>query len=139
MFSLKATSFNLIQGTASVVLAGIIAALKLVGGTLADHTFLFLGAGEVRLKFHLPLKLLLPFFVLTLVPCLLKAGTGIAELVALEVSKQVLISSSRPFSLCSANNLRSCFVYFTQTKAPLEHTRKKIWLVDSKVMARKLI
>ncbi|XP_042991506.1 NADP-dependent malic enzyme-like isoform X3 [Carya illinoinensis] len=69
-----------IQGTASVVLAGIIAALKLVGGTLADHTFLFLGAGE--------------------------AGTGIAELVALEVSKQ--------------------------TKAPLEHTRKKIWLVDSK-------
>ncbi|XP_035548972.1 NADP-dependent malic enzyme-like isoform X4 [Juglans regia] len=70
----------LVQGTASVVLGGIIAALKLVGGTLADHTFLFLGAGE--------------------------AGTGIAELVALEVSKQ--------------------------TKAPLEHTRKKIWLVDSK-------
>jgi hypothetical protein len=36
----------LIQGTASVVSAGIIAAPKLVGGTLADHTFLFLGAGE---------------------------------------------------------------------------------------------
>uniref|UniRef100_A0A2P2MKJ3 Malic enzyme n=2 Tax=Rhizophora mucronata TaxID=61149 RepID=A0A2P2MKJ3_RHIMU len=69
-----------IQGTASVVLAGLIAALKLVGGALADHTFLFLGAGE--------------------------AGTGIAELIALEISKQ--------------------------TKAPLEKTRKKIWLVDSK-------
>ncbi|XP_018845479.1 NADP-dependent malic enzyme [Juglans regia] len=69
-----------IQGTASVVLSGIIAALKLVGGSLADHTFLFLGAGE--------------------------AGTGIAELIALEMSKQ--------------------------TKAPLEQTRKKIWLVDSK-------
>ncbi|KAK9983056.1 hypothetical protein SO802_032581 [Lithocarpus litseifolius] len=69
-----------IQGTASVVLAGLIAALKLVGGTLADHTFLFLGAGE--------------------------AGTGIAELIALEISKQ--------------------------TKAPLEETRKKIWLVDSR-------
>ncbi|XP_028777790.1 NADP-dependent malic enzyme isoform X2 [Neltuma alba] len=69
-----------IQGTASVVLAGLLASLKLVGGTLADHTFLFLGAGE--------------------------AGTGIAELIALEVSKQ--------------------------TKAPLEETRKKIWLVDSK-------
>uniref|UniRef100_A0A7C9DPM3 Malic enzyme n=1 Tax=Opuntia streptacantha TaxID=393608 RepID=A0A7C9DPM3_OPUST len=69
-----------IQGTASVVLAGIIAALKLTGGSLAEQRFVFLGAGE--------------------------AGTGIAELIALEMSKQ--------------------------TKAPLEETRKKIWLVDSK-------
>lgn len=69
-----------IQGTASVVLSGLVASLKLLGGTLADHTFLFLGAGE--------------------------AGTGIAELIALEISKQ--------------------------TQAPVEGTRKKIWLVDSK-------
>ncbi|XP_010925546.1 NADP-dependent malic enzyme isoform X2 [Elaeis guineensis] len=69
-----------IQGTASVVLAGIVAALKLVGGTLAEHTYLFLGAGE--------------------------AGTGIAELIALEMSRQ--------------------------TNAPIEECRKKIWLVDSK-------
>ncbi|CAL5396955.1 unnamed protein product [Camellia sinensis] len=69
-----------IQGTAAVVLAGLVAALKLLGGSLAKHTFLFLGAGE--------------------------AGTGIAELIALEMSKQ--------------------------TKAPLEETRKKIFLVDSK-------
>ncbi|ESW24906.1 hypothetical protein PHAVU_004G170800 [Phaseolus vulgaris] len=69
-----------IQGTASVVLAGVVAALKLIGGSLADHTFLFLGAGE--------------------------AGTGIAELIALEMSKR--------------------------TKIPIEETRKKIWLVDSK-------
>ncbi|KAI3911225.1 hypothetical protein MKW92_004601 [Papaver armeniacum] len=69
-----------IQGTASVVLSGVVAALKLVGGTLVDHKFLFLGAGE--------------------------AGTGIAELIALEISKQ--------------------------TQSPVEETRKKIWLVDSK-------
>ncbi|XP_010521509.1 PREDICTED: NADP-dependent malic enzyme 4, chloroplastic [Tarenaya hassleriana] len=69
-----------IQGTASVVLAGLISALKFVGGSLADHRFLFLGAGE--------------------------AGTGIAELIALEISKK--------------------------SKIPLEEARKNIWLVDSK-------
>ncbi|KAH7565312.1 hypothetical protein ACOSP7_020368 [Xanthoceras sorbifolium] len=69
-----------IQGTASVVLAGLISAMKFVGGSLSDHKFLFLGAGE--------------------------AGTGIAELIALEISKQ--------------------------TNMPLEETRKKVWLVDSK-------
>lgn len=30
-----------------MVLAGLIASLKLLGGALCDHTFLFLGAGEV--------------------------------------------------------------------------------------------
>ncbi|XP_073276177.1 NADP-dependent malic enzyme [Primulina huaijiensis] len=69
-----------IQGTASVVLSGLVASLKLLGGTLADHTFLFLGAGE--------------------------AGTGIAELIALEMSKQANV--------------------------PVDETRKNIWLVDSK-------
>lgn len=69
-----------IQGTAVVVLGGLLAALKSTGGTLADHTFLFLGAGE--------------------------AGTGIAEMIALEITKQAKVS--------------------------LEEARKKIWLVDSK-------
>ncbi|KAJ0256510.1 Malic enzyme [Hirschfeldia incana] len=69
-----------IQGTASVVLAGLIGALRFVGGSLANHRFLFLGAGE--------------------------AGTGIAELIALEISKKCQI--------------------------PLEEARKNIWLVDSK-------
>ncbi|XLS77794.1 hypothetical protein HN51_062019, partial [Arachis hypogaea] len=34
------------RGTALVVLAKLVAALKLVGGNLVDHRFLFLGAGE---------------------------------------------------------------------------------------------
>ncbi|CAI0425583.1 unnamed protein product [Linum tenue] len=67
-------------GTASVVLAGVVSALKILGGSLADHKFLFLGAGE--------------------------AGTGIAELIALEMSKR--------------------------TNTPLEECRKRIYLVDSK-------
>ncbi|KAF5180436.1 Nad-dependent malic enzyme [Thalictrum thalictroides] len=69
-----------IQGTAAVVLAGIDAALKIVRGSLYEHTFLFHGAGE--------------------------AGTGIAELIALQMSKQ--------------------------NKITLEEARKKIWLIDSK-------
>ncbi|KAG4197772.1 hypothetical protein ERO13_A05G045600v2 [Gossypium hirsutum] len=69
-----------IQGTAAVVLAGLLSALRLLGGTLADHKFLFLGAGE--------------------------AGTGIADLIALEISEQ--------------------------NGKPIEENRKNIWLVDSK-------
>lgn len=33
-----------------MVLSGLVASLKLLGGTLIDHTFLFLGAGEVKSK-----------------------------------------------------------------------------------------
>ncbi|XP_015167060.1 NADP-dependent malic enzyme-like isoform X2 [Solanum tuberosum] len=59
-------SFGLIplmlQGTAVVVLAGLVASLKLLGWSLVEHTFLFFGAGE--------------------------AGTGIAEIIALAISKK---------------------------------------------------
>ncbi|XLT05889.1 hypothetical protein HN51_044638, partial [Arachis hypogaea] len=37
-----------IQGTTSVVLARLLASLKLTRKTLADHTFLLLGAGETK-------------------------------------------------------------------------------------------
>uniref|UniRef100_M0ZUH7 Malic enzyme n=1 Tax=Solanum tuberosum TaxID=4113 RepID=M0ZUH7_SOLTU len=50
-------SFGLIplmlQGTAVVVLAGLVASLKLLGWSLVEHTFLFFGAGEVSQDFLL--------------------------------------------------------------------------------------
>ena len=76
-----------------MVLAGLIAAQKVLGKSLADHTFLFLGAGEVRPEnIYVPNKafyivrfvLLMLFFFKSL-----QAGTGIAELIALKISKEV--------------------------------------------------
>ncbi|KAL3356456.1 hypothetical protein AABB24_017232 [Solanum stoloniferum] len=43
-----------IRGTAVVVLAGLVASLKLLGWSLVEHTFLFFGAGEIWMIF-LPL------------------------------------------------------------------------------------
>ena len=44
------------QGTFAVLLAGLVASLKVSGGTLTDQTFLFLGVGEVSptfcVKYH---------------------------------------------------------------------------------------
>ncbi|KVH40592.1 Malic enzyme, conserved site-containing protein [Cynara cardunculus var. scolymus] len=74
-----------IQGTACVVLGGLLSALKLLGGTLSDHTFLFLGAGEVSFicSSHFSFGY----------------STGIAELISLEILKKGLLVSSRKDSL----------------------------------------
>ena len=40
-----------IQGTASVAVGGMLAAMRKLKTKLSEHTFLFLGAGEVRMGY----------------------------------------------------------------------------------------
>ncbi|KAH9544841.1 hypothetical protein CY35_12G016400 [Sphagnum magellanicum] len=74
-----------IQGTAAVALAALLAALHITGGELSDQKYLFVGAGE--------------------------AGSGIAEIVALEISRH--------------------------EKKTVDEARKRIYLLDSKGLVTK--
>lgn len=80
-------------------MGGLLSALKLIGGTLSDHTFLFLGAGEVSIIYiflnqflifkQKDINALLMLVVIVFFSFVAKAGTGIAELISLEILKKV--------------------------------------------------
>lgn len=92
-FQHRATCFNDdIQGTASVVLAGIISSLPLAKkNQVSDHTFLFYGAGEAGVG------------IANLVASAIQKETGCSEEEAKKkiwlVDSQGLVSSSRPDKL----------------------------------------
>merc|ERR1712038_884375 len=90
-----------IQGTASVVVAGILAALKATNTKLSDHTFLFQGAGE--------------------------AAIGIAQLIASAVEKQEGIPYSEAIKKVWLKDSRGLIVKgrpeggISEHKAPFAH------------------
>ncbi|GBG68540.1 hypothetical protein CBR_g3084 [Chara braunii] len=63
-----------IQGTACIVLAGLVAALRVTGGSFPEQKILFLGAGE--------------------------AGTGIGELIAMALAKSYGVSLDEARRVC---------------------------------------
>jgi malate dehydrogenase (oxaloacetate-decarboxylating)(NADP+) len=106
LFASQPSFWQDIEGTASVVLSGILSSLRVASvKPIAEHVFLFMGAGE--------------------------AGTGIAELIALYISQQCSISMEQARKQCWLFDSKGLVVKGSQSnmaphKIPFAHEHTPI-------------